>query len=49
VRHYNSHWPHQVLQQRPPLQRVGHAVDITVRIERRQVLSGLISEDRAAA
>ena len=46
VRHYNSHRPYQVLQQRPPLQRVGYAVDITARIERRQILSGLISEAR---
>jgi hypothetical protein len=38
VRHYNSHRPHQALQQEPPLCEPGHAVDITTRIERRQVL-----------
>ena len=49
VRHYNSHHPHQALQQEPPLRESGHAVDITARIERRQVLGGLISEYRRAA
>jgi putative transposase len=48
VRHYNGHRPHQSLQQEPPRQ-LGRAVDITARIERRQVLSGLISEYRRAA
>ena len=33
----------------PPLRQPGRAVDITARIERRQVLSGLISEYRRAA
>ena len=46
--HYNGHRPHQSLQQDPPLQP-GRAVDITGRIERRQILSGLISEYRRAA
>ena len=46
--HYNGHRPHQSLQQEPPLQP-GGAVDITARIERRQVLSGLISEYRRVA
>ena len=49
VRHYNSHRPHQDLQQEPPLRESGHAVDITARIERRQVLGGLTSEYRRAA
>jgi len=49
VRHYNSHRPHQALQQEPPLREPGHAVDITARIERRQVLGSLISEYRRAA
>jgi putative transposase len=44
ARHYNGHRPHQGLQQEPPLHQPGRAVDITARIERRQVLSGLISE-----
>ena len=48
ARHYNGHRPHQGLQQQAPLQP-GRAVDITARIERRQVLSGLISEYRRAA
>lgn len=49
ARHYNGHRPHQDLQQEPPLRQPGHAVDITARIERRQVLGGLISEYRRAA
>ena len=49
ARHYNGHRPHQGLQQEPPQRQPGHAVDITVRIERSQVLSGLISEYRRAA
>jgi hypothetical protein len=36
------------LQQAPP-RRPGHAVDVTARIERRQVLGGLIHEYRRAA
>ena len=46
--HYNAHRPHQGLQQQAPLQP-GHTVGITARIERRQVLSGLINEYRRAA
>ena len=49
VRHYNSHRPHQALQQEPPLPESGHAVDIIARIDRRQVLGGLTSEYRRAA
>jgi putative transposase len=49
ARHYNGHRPHQGLPQEPPLRQPGRAVDITARIERRQVLSGLISEYRRAA
>ncbi len=48
VRHYNSHRPHQGLQQEPPLPEPGHAVDIIARIERRQVFGGLVSEYRRA-
>jgi putative transposase len=48
ARHYNDHRPHQSLQQEPPRQPV-RAVDITARIERRQALSGLVSEYRRAA
>ena len=47
--HYNGHRPHQGLQQEPPLREPGQVVDITARIERRQVLGGLISEYRRAA
>ena len=49
ARHYNRHRPHQGLQQEPPLRESGHAVDITARIERRQVLGGLVNEYRRAA
>jgi putative transposase len=49
ARHYNGHRPHQGLQQEPPLRESGHVVDMTARIDRRQVLSGLISEYRRAA
>ncbi len=47
--HYNAHRPHQGLQQEPPQRQLGRAVDITARIERRQILGGLISEYRRAA
>ncbi len=47
--HYNGHRPHQSLRQEPPLREPGHAIDITARIERRQVLGGPISEYRRAA
>jgi putative transposase len=46
--HYNEHRPHQGLRQEPP-RPPGRAVDTTARIERRQVLGGLISEYRRAA
>jgi transposase InsO family protein len=49
ARHYNGHRPHQGLQQKPPVRESGHVVDITARIERSQVLGGLISEYRGAA
>jgi transposase InsO family protein len=49
ARHYSCHRPHQGLQQEPPPREPGHAVDITARIERRQVLGGLVSEYRRAA
>ena len=49
AQHYNGHRPHQSLQQEPPQRQPGNAIDITARIERRQVLSGLISEYRRAA
>jgi len=48
ARHYNGHRPHQSLQQQPP-RPTGRAVDITARIERKQVLSSLINEYRRAA
>jgi transposase InsO family protein len=48
-RHCNWHRPHQALQQEPPLREPGHAIDITARIQRRQVLGGLISEYHRAA
>jgi putative transposase len=49
ARQYNSHRPHQGLQQEPPLREPGRAAGITARIERRQVLGGLVSEYRRAA
>ena len=49
ARHYNEHRPHQGLLQERPLRQTGHAVDITAPIERRRVMSGLISEYRRAA
>jgi hypothetical protein len=49
AQHYNGHRPHQALQQESPQRQPGRAVDITARIERRQVLGGLISEYRRAA
>ena len=39
ARHYNGYRPYQSLQQEPPRQPC-RAVDITARIERRQVLGG---------
>ncbi len=48
-RHCNRHRPHQALWREPAVREPGHVVDITARIERRQVLSGLISEYRRAA
>jgi hypothetical protein len=47
--HYNGHRPHQGRQQEPPLRRPAHAIDLTARIERGSVVSGLISEYRRAA
>jgi Integrase core domain len=47
--HYNGHRPHQSLQQESPLCKPGRVVDVAARIERRQVLGGLISEYRRAA
>jgi putative transposase len=49
ARHYNGHRPHQGLQHEPPLRRPGQVVDIRARIERTQVLGGLIREYRRAA
>jgi putative transposase len=46
--HYTGHCPHPSLRQEPP-RRSGRAVDTSARIERRQVLGGLISEYRKAA
>jgi transposase InsO family protein len=47
--HYNGHRPHQALHQESPQRQPSRAVDITARIERRQVLDGLITEYRRAA
>ena len=48
VCHYNSHRPHQSLQQEPPLHQPGRVLDITAQIEHRRVVGGLISEYRRA-
>ncbi len=48
-RHYNEHRPHQSREQRPPLHEPGQTIDVTARIERRQVVHGLISEYSRAA
>jgi putative transposase len=47
ARHYNEH-RHQGLQQKAPQHQPGYTVDITARIERKQVIGGLISEYRRA-
>ncbi len=49
ARHYNGQRPHQGLQQEPPLRESGHVVDMSARIDRRQVLCGLINEYCKAA
>ena len=46
---YNEHRPHQSLQQEPSQREPSHTVDITARIERKQVIGGLISEYHRAA
>jgi transposase InsO family protein len=48
-RHCNEHRPHQSREQRPPLHKPGQTIDVTARIERRQVVHGLISEYSRAA
>ena len=49
TQHYNGHRPHQSLQQESPQRQPARAVDVTARIERRQVVGRLISEYRRAA
>jgi putative transposase len=49
ARHHNRYRLHQALQQRSPQRQPSQAVDTTGRIERRQVLDGLITEYRIAA
>jgi transposase InsO family protein len=49
ARHYNEHRPHQSREQRPPLHNPGEAIDVTARIDHRQVVHGLINEYRRAA
>jgi putative transposase len=48
-RHYNEHRPHQGRQQLPPNHTTDQAIDLTARIQRTQVLGGLINEYRRAA
>jgi transposase InsO family protein len=49
TQHYNGHRPHQSLQQESPQRQPARSVDLTARIERRQVVGRLISEYRRAA
>ena len=49
VRRYNRDRPHQGLQQNPPLNWAGNVIDLTARIERRNVVGGLINEYHRAA
>ena len=49
ARHYNCLRPHLGLQQEPLLHQSGSIVEIIARIERRQILGGLISEYHRAA
>lgn len=49
AQHYNGHRPHRALQPEPSQRQLSQAVGITARIERRQVLDGLITEYRRAA
>ena len=47
--HYNQHRPHQGRQQLPPNHSPDQAIDLTARIQRTQVLGGLINEYQRAA
>ena len=49
ARHYNEDRPHHSREQRPPLRKPGHPVDMTTPIKRTHVVQGLISEYRRAA
>jgi transposase InsO family protein len=48
-RHYNEHRPHQGRSLRPPLHDPSEVIDMTARIRRRRIVTGLISEYRRAA
>ncbi|WP_157254947.1 integrase core domain-containing protein [Nonomuraea typhae] len=48
-RHYNQHRPHQALSLRPPTRDPAKKPDLAARIQRRQAVSGLISEYCRAA
>jgi putative transposase len=47
--HYNDHRPHHALQQQPPQRQPIQATGTTARINRTQVLDGLLNEYRKAA
>jgi len=47
--HYNNHRPHQSRQQLPHNHNTDQAIDLTARIQRKQVLGGLINEYHRAA
>jgi Integrase core domain len=48
-RHFNDHRPHQGRFLRPPLHDPSEVIDMTARIHRRKIVTGLISEYRRAA
>jgi hypothetical protein len=47
--HYNRHWPHQSLQQRPPDHHTPVVVPPDAPVQRRKILGGVINEYYRAA
>jgi putative transposase len=47
--HYNHHRPHRGQSLHPPMYDAGEAIDMTARINRRTIVSGLINEHHRAA